>query len=210
MSKVLLFWSSGKDSAMAYQRLLESGFTVAALVTTTRPDGIIPFHEVPLQAVVNQARAIGLPLWRLPLPHPCPNTLYENLVGELLRQARQQGFTHVAFGDLFLNDIRYYRTQLVEKYGLVPLFPIWLEVPETSRSYARSVVQNSIQAVITSVDETRLPAHLRGQPYDEAFLDSLPADIDPAGEYGEFHTFVWSAPFFGFSVPLSSLPLPAR
>ncbi len=210
MSKVLLFWSSGKDSAMAYRRLRESGFTVAALVTTTRPDGRIPFHEVPLEAVVNQARAIGLPLWRLPLPHPCPNTLYENLVGELLRQARQQGFTHVAFGDLFLNDIRSYRTQLAEKCGLTPLFPVWVDAPEAALSYARSVIQSGIQAVITSVDETRLPAQLKGRLYDEAFLQDLPAGVDPAGEYGEFHTFVWRAPFFNFSVPLSFLSLRTR
>ncbi len=210
MSKALLFWSSGKDSAMAYQKLREAGFTVAALVTTTQPDGIIPFHEVPLEAVVNQARAIGLPLWRLPLPHPCPNTLYESLLGELLRQARQQGFTHAAFGDLFLNDIRSYRIQLVEKCGLTPLFPVWIETPETSLPYAHSVIQSGIRAVVTSVDETRLPAHLKGHPYDEAFLSSLPAGIDPAGEYGEFHTFVWDAPFFSFSVPLSSLPFSAQ
>jgi uncharacterized protein (TIGR00290 family) len=209
MSKVLLFWSSGKDSAMAYQKLTEEGYVIAALVTTTRPDGTIPYHEVPLRAVVDQARAIGLPLWRLPLPHPCPNTIYENLVGELLRQARQQGFTYVAFGDLFLTDIRTYRTQLVEKYNLTPLFPVWLETPQASLAYAQSVIQGGIKAIITNVDETKLSPQLIGQPYDEAFLDSLPPGIDPAGEYGEFHTFVQKAPFFRFSVHLSPLPVPA-
>ena len=203
MSKVLLFWSSGKDSAMAYQRLVAEGFSVAALITTTRPEGRVPFHEVPFRAVVDQARAIGLPLWRLPLPHPCPNTLYESLVGEVLRQARQQGFTHVAFGDLFLTDIRAYRIQLVEKCGLEALFPVWLDAPEASAAYARSVLQTGTRAIVTAVDTSRLPADLVGEPYDEAFLERLPADVDPAGEYGEFHTFVQVAPFFRFSVPLS-------
>jgi uncharacterized protein (TIGR00290 family) len=207
MSKVLLFWSSGKDSAMAYQRLVAEGFSVAALITTTRPEGYVPFHEVPFSAVVDQARAIGLPLWRLPLPHPCPNTLYESLMSELFRQARQQGFTHVAFGDLFLTDIRAYRAQLVEKCGLKPLFPIWVETSEASPAYVRSVLQSGIRAIITAVDTSRLPADLVGEPYDEAFLERLPPDVDPAGEYGEFHTFVQGAPFFRFSVSLPP-PLP--
>jgi len=188
---------------MAYQRLVAEGFSVAALITTTRPEGRVPFHEVPFRAVVDQARAIGLPLWRLPLPHPCPNSLYESFVGELLSQARQQGFTHVAFGDLFLTDIRTYRTQLAEKCGLEALFPVWLEGPEASAAYARSVLQSGIRAIVTAADTSRLPADLVGAPYDEAFLERLPSDVDPAGEYGEFHTFVQEAPFFRFSVYLS-------
>ncbi len=206
MSKVLLFWSSGKDAAMAYQELIRSRYTVAALITTTRPDGTIPYHEVPFRLVMDQARALELPLWRLPLPDPCPNTAYESLMGELLRQAYQQGFTHVAFGDLFLTDICSYRTQIVEKYRLKPLFPVWIENPMASYAYVQRVLASGIRAVVTSVDAAKLSKDLVGRPYDEAFLASLPPGTDPAGEYGEFHTFVYEAPFFRFSVGLPPLP----
>jgi uncharacterized protein (TIGR00290 family) len=206
--KALLFWSSGKDSAMAYQRLIAEGYRISALVTTLSSDGIVPYHEVASSYVQAQARAMGLPLWRLPLPHPCPNILYEGLIGELLQQARQQGFTHVAFGDLFLDDIRDYRTKIVEKAGLQPIFPIWIGEPSASSTYALQVLQSGIKALLTAVNSLKLPATIVGRNYDRTFLELLPPDVDPAGEYGEFHTFVYEAPFFGMPVR-PPMPLPA-
>lgn len=201
--KAILFWSSGKDSAACYLRLRELGYAIHALVTTTRPDGIIPFHEVPITQVRAQALALSTPLWHLPMPFPTPNALYENLVLELLKQAKQQGVTHVVFGDIHLADIRVYRTALVEKAGLIPLFPLWLEDPAQTHALAQSILGKGIKAVITNVDPQILGKKWIGCPYDETFIASLPPDVDPCGEQGEFHTFVYDMPYFSGPISLA-------
>ncbi len=199
--RAIVFWSSGKDSAACYLKLQELGYTIHALVTTTRPDGIVPFHEVPISQVRAQASALSTSLWHLPMPFLSSNALYESLVLELLKQAKQQGVTHVAFGDLHLSDIRAYRTAVVEKAGLTPLFPLWLEEPVHSYALAQTILQKGIRAVVTSVDASVLDPRLVGRPYDEAFIAALPPGVDPCGERGEFHTFVYDMPFFAKPLP---------
>ncbi|MCX7606400.1 MAG: ATP-binding protein [Bacteroidia bacterium] len=200
--KVLLFWSSGKDSAWTLYKLRRKGYPVAALLTTTTPDHRVPFHEVEVGWVRAQAVAASLPLWEVPLPPFCSNAVYEQIVGGVLIQARQQGFTHVAFGDLYLEDIRRYREQLVEKYGLVPLFPIWTGSPLSSGRLARTMLRFGLRAVVTWADPQYFPAFSPGQPFDQAWLQRLPDGVDPCGERGEFHTFCYAGPMFYQSLKL--------
>lgn len=206
--KVLLFWSSGKDSAWTLYQLQKERYPVAALLTTTRPDRIVPFHNVPVSWVRRQAVAASLPLWEVPLPFPTPNAYYEKVILEVLKQAKQQGFTAVAFGDLYLADIRKYREELVRQAGLEPLFPIWIEDSKRSYETAKKMLAAGIKAIVTEVDRNLIPFHPLPQPYDEKWIENLPTEIDPCGERGEFHTFCYGGPMFReeLSIPLELSP----
>lgn len=194
--KVLLFWSGGKDSAWAFYQLRKAGLPVAALVTTATSDHIVPFHGVHVDWVRKQARALDLPLWEVPLPYPCPNDLYESIVGTLLTQARQQGFTHVAFGDLYLEDIRAYREKLVQGAGLQPLFPAWIGKARRSLGLARLMLSRGFRAIVTYTDPLQLPTPSPGTLYTWEWIKALPPTVDPCGERGEFHTFCFAGPIF--------------
>lgn len=194
--KVLLFWSSGKDSAWALYRLKKARMPVGALLTVITPGQRVPYHEVPVSYVRRQALAANLPLWVVPLPFPCPNVLYETVVGTALLQAHQQGFTHAAFGDLYLEDLRAYREKLVQAAGLEPLFPIWTGNERASARLARTLLRRGVRAIVTAVDPERLPGLQVPVAYDYVWLRSLPRSIDPCGERGEFHTFCYDGPMF--------------
>ena len=199
-----LWWSSGKDSAWALQRLREEGVEVTALVTTVNRR----FHRVAMHGVREtlleaQAEAAGLPLRRVPIPHPCSNAEYEGAVGLLLHQAREAGVTRMAFGDLFLEDIRAYREALLEGTGIEPLFPLW---GRDTAMLAREMQAGGLRAVVTCVDPRALPADRAGRAWDADFLCALPEGVDPCGENGEFHTFAWASPVF--SAPLDVSPGP--
>lgn len=200
--KVLLFWSSGKDSAWALYRLRRARMPVGALFTVTTPGQRVPYHDVPVSWVRRQAIAANLPLWVVPLPFPSSNALYEAVVGTALLQARQQGFTHVAFGDLYLEDLRAYREKLVRAAGLEPLFPLWLGDRRASARLARTLLRRGLRAVVTAVDSERLPGIKVPAAYDYVWLRSLPKEVDPCGEQGEFHTFCYAGPMFQQPVTL--------
>ncbi|RMF51546.1 MAG: ATP-binding protein [Bacteroidetes bacterium] len=209
--KVLLFWSSGKDSAWALHRLRKARLPVGALLTVTTPDQRVPYHNVPVSYVRLQAIAANLPLWVVPLPFPCPDAIYESVIGTALLQARQQGFSHVAFGDLYLEDIRVYREKLVRKMGLEPLFPIWTGEKRASMRLARKLLRRGVRAVVTAVDSNRLPGFQVPVAYDYLWLRSLPEGIDPCGEQGEFHTFCYDGPMFHRPISLpEALHVPFR
>lgn len=194
--KVLLFWSSGKDSAWALYRLRRKGYRMGALLTTTSTDHWVPFHHVPIDWVRAQAVATSLPLWEVPLPYPCSNALYETVIREILTQARQQGFTHVAFGDLYLSDIRAYRERLVQAVGLVPLFPLWTGTSRASLRVARQMLRRGLRAIVTWADPAYFPHFKSGTAFDPWWLRRLPNGVDPCGEKGEFHTFCYAGPMF--------------
>ncbi|MEM1125892.1 MAG: ATP-binding protein [Bacteroidota bacterium] len=205
--RVLLAWSSGKDSAWALHILQhQPGVEVAGLFTTVdESTGLVPIHGIRQTLVEAQAAAVALPLYTVPLPTPCPNTIYEARVRSALCEAAAQGVTHVAFGDLFLADIRTYREQLVDGTGLTPLFPLWT-TPTATAALARQMLAEGLQAVVACVDTDRLDPALAGRPYDAAFLADLPKTVDPCGERGAFHTFCTHAPSWIHPVPVQVGP----
>jgi uncharacterized protein (TIGR00290 family) len=197
--RTLLSWSSGKDSAWALHLLRQDpGIELAALLTTFNGAADrVAMHAVRRDLVEAQARRIGLPLWSIDLPFPCSNAVYEDLMRGMCRRAREEGITAVAFGDLFLRDIRDYRERQMQATGLKPLFPVW-QIPTSD--LAGELIRSGVKAKVTCIDLAKLDASYAGREYDREFLSSLPPGIDPCGENGEFHTFAYDAPFFSSAI----------
>ena len=195
MIKVALSWSSGKDSAWTLHLLRQRpDIQVAALVTTFNSEADrVAMHAVRRSLVETQAERIGLPLWAVELPWPCSNQQYEGQMHVLCRKAVAEGITAMAFGDLFLQDIRDYRVRQLKGTGLEPLFPVW-QIP--TGQLGRDLIAAGVKAKITCVDPSKLAKSFAGHEYDLHLLQTLPPDIDPCGENGEFHTFVYDAPVF--------------
>ena len=199
MKKVLLSWSSGKDSAWALHLLSQSKDTqiVGLLTTINESANRVAMHAVRRMLLEAQAETLGLPLWVAPLPSPCPNADYERIMREVCCRAVTEGIQAVAFGDLYLTDVRRYREQQLQGTGLEPLFPVW-GIP--TRELASEMIASGLRAKITCVDPRALPREFAGREFDESFLADLPPGVDPCGENGEFHSFVYNAP--GFREPL--------
>jgi uncharacterized protein (TIGR00290 family) len=191
---VLVSWSGGKDAAWALHLLRQDpDVRITGLFTTMdEHSGRVPIHEVPIALLQAQADSIGVPLHRVSIPSPCPNAVYERRLNDFLR--KEGGSTHLAFGDLFLEDIRKYREQQFAASGRALLFPLW-GLP--TASLAREMVGAGLRAYITTVDTTRAPAEWAGRVFDEAFVNAIPPGIDPCGENGEFHSFVFEGPMLG-------------
>ncbi len=192
---VLLAWSGGKDSSLALTKLrADPSVRVCALVTavTTSYDRI-SIHGVRRDLLERQAAAIGLPLIVAPLEANAPNAAYETAWGAALAEgsARFDGAKHVAYGDLFLEEVRAYRETQLRTLGYIPLYPIW---GEDTAALARTFIKDGFRAVLTCVDTTQLDAKFVGRAFDEALLNDVPPSVDPCGERGEFHTFVWDGP----------------
>ena len=190
-------WSSGKDSAWALHALRRRPDVelVGLLTTLNETVDRVAMHAVRRTLLEAQATALGLPLWTVPLPSPCPNAVYEERLGAALERARRAGVTHVAFGDLFLEEVRDYRIERMRGTGIEPLFPLWTSPSETP-ALARRMVAAGLRAVLTCVDPRQLPARFVGRELDAALLDELPPSVDPCGERGEFHTFCYAGPMF--------------
>ena len=199
MRRVLLSWSSGKDSAWTLHVLRHTpGVRVEALLTTfNEAADRVAMHAVRRALVERQAEAAGLPLWSVPLPAPCSNTQYEEAMAAAVARARREGLTHVAFGDLFLEDVRRYREARLAGTGLDPLFPLWRR---PTRALAREMLASGLRATLTCVDPKQLDQAFVGRPFDASLLDDLPATADPCGERGEFHTFCHAGPMFSSSI----------
>ncbi len=201
--KVLLSWSSGKDSAWTL-RLLRGcpDLQVTALVTTFSTEANrVAMHAVRRTLVESQAERTNLPLWAVELPSPCSNSEYEDRMRVVCQRAVSEGIAAVAFGDLFLQDIRNYRVRQLQGTGLEPLFPLW-QIP--TGDLARDMIAAGVKAKITCVDPSKLAKSFAGRDFDQSFLEALPPGIDPCGENGEFHTFVHDAPVFSRPIPVSS------
>jgi uncharacterized protein (TIGR00290 family) len=192
--KILLSWSSGKDSAWMLHGLRADGHAPGGLLTSVNEDaGRVAMHGVRLDVLRAQADAAGLPLVMVPLPSPCPNEIYEQRMAAAVRGAIADGFTHVAFGDLFLDDVRRYREERLAGTGLTPIFPLW---GQSTRELALRMIEGGLEATLTCVDPRAVPAALAGRAYDARLLAELPAGADPCGERGEFHTCVTAGPMF--------------
>jgi uncharacterized protein (TIGR00290 family) len=192
--KILLSWSSGKDSAWTLHALRREGAPVGALLTSLNESaGRVSMHGVREDILRAQAHAAGLPLITIPLPWPCSNEIYETRLRAAVVRAVADGFTHVAFGDLFLEDVRKYREDRLAGTGLTPLFPLWgLPTPQL----AREMIAGGLRARLSTVDPRVMPRELVGAEFDDALLSALPASVDPCGERGEFHTCVTAGPIF--------------
>ena len=208
--RVLLSWSSGKDAAWVLHMLRQAwDVEVVGLLTTLSADGDrVAMHAVRRTLLEAQVRAAGLPLLAVPLPWPCSNAEYEEATARALGEARERwGVTHVAFGDLFLEDVRAYRERQMAQVGLTPLFPLW-GLP--TRALARDMIAGGLEARLTCIDPRRLPESLAGRAFDAALLEALPPDVDPCGEAGEFHTFAFAGPMFSHPVPTTLGEVVAR
>ena len=195
--RVLLAWSSGKDSAWALQVLRgQPDVEVVGLLTTLNGAvDRVAMHAVSRELLQRQAAAVGLPLRTVALPSPCSNEDYERLMAEAMAGAKEEGITHAAFGDLFLEDVRAYRESRMKGTGIDPLFPIWGTPTETPK-LAKRMIESGIRAVIVCVDDKQLDPAFLGRELDEQLLADLPASVDPCGERGEFHTFCFDGPAF--------------
>ena len=195
MKRVLLSWSTGKDSAWTLHVLRrDPSVEVVGLLTTVNTEyDRVAMHSTRRKILEAQARAVELGLHVVPLPWPCPNEVYEAEMRKAIDDAHAAGTTHVAFGDLFLEDIRAYREKQMEQTPLEPLFPIW---KEPTHALARRMVDSGMKAVVTCVDPTKLDRSFSGRRFDAGFLDDLPDGVDPCGENGEFHTCVLAGPEF--------------
>lgn len=201
--KILLSWSSGKDSAWALHVLNQTrpGAAAALLTTVNEAFDRVAMHGVRREVLEAQAEAAGLPLRVVSIPNPCPNEIYEAKMAAATAMAVADGFTHVAFGDLYLQDVRRYREERLAGTGLEPLFPLW-DIP--TASLARDMIAAGLRARITCVDTRVLDASFAGREFDERLLRDLPAGIDPCGENGEFHTCVYDGPMFTRTLGLNS------
>jgi uncharacterized protein (TIGR00290 family) len=203
MMKTLVSWSSGKDSAWLVHMLRSRrDVELGALMTTiNEPAQRVAMHAVRVELLEAQAAALGLPLWKIPIPSPCSNEAYESAMAGAVGRAVGEGFTHVAFGDLFLQDIRRYREERLAGTGLTPIFPLF---GADTAALAREMIRGGLRARVTCVNPAVLDRSFAGREFDAAFLSDLPPEIDPCGERGEFHTCSYGGPMFRHAVPIET------
>jgi uncharacterized protein (TIGR00290 family) len=203
MKRVLLSWSSGKDSAWTLHVLHQQpDIEIVGLLTTLNTEfQRVAMHGTRRSVLEAQAAAAGLPLWIVPLPWPCSNEIYEQRMTEACNRAIAEHVDAVAFGDLFLADVRAYRETQLKPTGLEPLFPLW-EIP--TGQLAREMIAGGLRAKLACIDTKQLPGTFAGRDFNETLLEDLPAETDPCGERGEFHTCVYAGPMF--TAPLNIEP----
>jgi uncharacterized protein (TIGR00290 family) len=194
-SKAWLAWSSGKDSAWALHTVRQSvEFEVVALLTTVNQTySRVAMHAVRESLLEMQADAAGLPLIKVPIPSACTNEIYEQAMSAAMMRAKADGVTHVIFGDLFLEDVRAYREKQLARCDVTPVFPLW---GRDTRQLAEEMIAGGLSAYLTCVDPRKLDRSFAGRKFDAELLRTLPADVDPCGENGEFHSFVNDGPMF--------------
>jgi len=188
---------------MALHSLLrDSAFEVAGLLTTvTEGYERISMHGVRCELLHQQAASIGLPLEEVRIPPQCPNTIYESCMAEAVLRYRERGILHMGFGDIFLRDLRAYRETNLARVGMSALFPLW---DVDTRELAARFLADGFRARITCIDPRKLDKSFAGRELDTAFFRELPIEVDPCGENGEFHTFVFDGPVFRSAVPVAT------
>jgi len=198
--KILLCWSGGKDSAFALHELQKSNhFEVAALITTiTEGYDRISMHGVRRTLLEQQAASLGIPLEQILISQKATNEEYGTKMQTLLERYLLQGITKVAFGDLFLEDLRKYREENLAKIGMSGVFPIWRR---DTAAMAHEFISLGFRAVICCVDSKALDGKFVSRDFDAEFIDELPTAVDPCGENGEFHSFVYDGPIFNQRIP---------
>jgi uncharacterized protein (TIGR00290 family) len=199
-ARAWMSWSSGKDSAFALaEARADPGLDVVGLlVTVNAAADRVAMHAVRRTLLEAQAARLGLRLHVVEIPSPCPNDVYEACMSEAMGTATRDGIERVVFGDLFLEDVRDYRCRALAPTGIEPVFPLWQR--PTDR-LAHEMMDAGVRAILTCVDPRVLPTSFAGRAFDEQLLADLPEGVDPCGERGEFHSFVWDGP--GFSAPIA-------
>lgn len=202
MKKVLVSWSGGKDSAwMLHLLRKQPEIQVAGLLTTVNAaHDRVSIHGTRRALLDAQAASLNLPLWPVMLPNPCSNQDYEEAMRKVISRAKSEGIESIAFGDLFLEDVRVYRTSRLSGTGIAPLFPLWQKPTHT---LGRQMISEGLRAKVVTVDPRLLSPSFAGREYDLDLLAELPATVDPCGENGEFHTYVYSGPMFSSPIPLT-------
>jgi uncharacterized protein (TIGR00290 family) len=200
---VVFSWSGGKDSAMALHALLrDPDFEVVSLLTTvTEGYERISMHGVRNELLRQQAESIGLPVEEVRIPPQCTNPIYEVRMAEAVLRFRERGVLHIGFGDIFLEDLRSYREQKLMRANMVALFPIW---KVDTNELASRFVRDGFRAIVACIDPRKLEKSFAGRELDSAFFRDLPVGVDPCGENGEFHTFVFDGPIFRSSISVKA------
>jgi len=195
MKKVLLSWSSGKDSAWALYTLqqMQDIELVGLFSTYNQEFDRIAMHSTKLELVKMQAKNTDLPIDLIPIPFPCSNEEYEKIMGDFIEGVKERGIEQIAFGDLFLEDIRQYRIDKLAGTGIEPIFPVW-GIPTDELS--RKMVASGLRAQLTCIDPKQIPEEFARCEYNLDFIESLPEGVDPCGENGEFHSFAFAGPMF--------------
>lgn len=201
LPKALLAWSSGKDSAWTLHVLRQRGDVdvVGLLTTINQVHDRVAMHAVRTTLLQAQAAAAGLPLWPVPIPSPCSNQEYETAMSAVIQRAQAEGITIMAFGDLFLEDVRRYRETQLASTGITPLFPLW-GLP--TKELAANMIRSGLRARLTCIDPKQISASFVGREFDDSLLAELPPGADPCGERGEFHTFAYAGPMFRHPIPV--------
>lgn len=200
--KTLISWSTGKDSAWAlYQLQNQPDFEIVGLFCTINKEfSRTVMHAVRIELLQMQANAIGLPLDIIEIPYPCSNAEYETIMQRFVDDAKNDNIECFAFGDLFLEDIRAYRIEKLRGTGITAVFPLWNQATDR---LSKEMIDGGIKAVITCIDPRKLAKNFVGQTYNQTFLNALPDEVDPCGENGEFHSFVFDAPMFKEQIDIS-------
>jgi len=199
--KTLLSWSSGKDSAWALHRLRQNPeIELVGLFTVINEKyDRASMHATRLELLNRQAKAVGLPIETISLPDHCSNEQCDAIMGKYIHSVESRAIEHIAFGDLFLEDIRRYREQQLQATSIKPLFPLW-KIPTSE--LADKMLSAGLEAYVSSVDLAKLPAEMAGRKWTKEFLNEFPAECDPCGENGEIHTIVVGGPMFTDSIPV--------
>ena len=202
--KTIISWSSGKDSAWLVHtiRTTMPEYEVSALLTTINEDANrVAMHAVRTEVLEAQALALRLPLWTVPIPSPCPNEIYERAMGAAVARAVAEGFTHVAFGDLFLEDVRRYREDRLAGSGLTPVFPLF---GSDTMLLAETMIAHGLRARITCLNPKHLDRSFAGREFDRELLADLTQGVDRCAERGEFHTCAYAGPMFAHPLPIET------
>lgn len=194
-AKTLMSWSSGKDSAWALHRLChDPEIDLCGLFcTVNKAFDRVAMHGVRVELLQQQAASVGLPLEIIDIPYPCSNDSYEQILGSFVERAVDDDVAHFAFGDLFLEDVRYYREERLRGSSITPIFPLW-GLPTDRLS--REMIEGGLKAIVTCIDPKQMPVEFVGREFDGNYLAALPEGVDPCGENGEFHSFVYGGPMF--------------
>ncbi len=202
MKKVIVSWSSGKDSAwMLFKLLQDPMIEVVGLCCSINSEAKrVAMHGVHIDLLQKQADALDLPLDLIELPFPCSNEDYLSIMSDYIASLKQKNIDAMAFGDLFLADVKVYREDMFKGTGIEAIFPVW---DSNTKTLPQQLFDAEFKTLITCIDTTKLPASLIGAKYDHAFLNALPEGVDLCGENGEFHTFVYSAPMFSHPIPVT-------
>lgn len=200
--KVLVSWSSGKDSAWTLYVLQQDPNidVVGLFCTVNQMFERVTMHGVRVDLLKQQAQSTNIPLHMISIPHPCDHREYIKAMTSFFLEIKKMGVECLAFGDLFLKNVREYRENLLKDTGITPIFPLW---GISTKMLSRQMIAAGLKAVITCIDPKRIPMTFAGREYDESFLHDIPEDVDPCGEYGEFHSFAFEGPIFQYPIKIN-------